>query len=519
MVLPGPTPLKFNAVSATSGTFTVYLDDIEDYGPGTSGNAPLTVQFTDLSTKMEDTAHTSWAWDFQNNGSIDSTEQNPLFIYMANGTYTVKMTATNAGGSDSETKTGYITVGTVTPPPVANFTATPRTGTAPLAVQFNDTSTNSPTSWKWAFKNATVGWTQFSTVRNASYTFPAGTYDINHTATNTAGSDDEIKTGYITVSTATLPPVSNFTATPRTGTAPLAVQFNDTSTNSPTSWKWAFKNATVGWTQFSTVRNASYTFPAGTYDINLTATNTAGSDDEIKTGYITVSTATLPPVSNFTATPKTGTAPLAVQFNDTSTNSPTSWKWAFKNATVGWTQFSTVRNASYTFPAGTYDINLTATNTAGSDDEIKTGYITVTTIPYIDVSISGSIDNWNFQTGVNEDTTAVDLTIDTNMNKWTVGSMDALTGSKPAGTAGKMAEYSGSAYVLSGTVLANTAQVKSGTGNYITLTGSNQAVQAGTATGITSYDIGIKQQIDQTDPALDGDHRYRIVITFTGAAA
>ena len=93
-------------------------------------------------------------------------------------------------GSDDEIKTGYITVGTVTPPPVANFTATPRTGTAPLTVQFNDTSTNTPTSWKWAYKNATSGWMQFNTTQNPKYTFPAGTYDINLTATNAGGSDD-----------------------------------------------------------------------------------------------------------------------------------------------------------------------------------------------------------------------------------------------------------------------------------------------------------------------------------------
>jgi PKD repeat protein len=427
----GTHTIKFNAVSTlSSSSFNVYLDDIEDFGPGTSGSAPLTIQFKDLSTKMEDTTHTSWAWDFQNDGSTDSTSQNPSFIYTANGAYTVKMTATNAGGSDSEIKTGYITVGTVTPPPVANFTATPRSGTAPLAVTFTDTSTNSPTSWKWAYKNATVGWTQFAT-----------------------------------------------TQTP------------------------------------------SYTFPVGTYDINLTATNAAGSDDEIKNGYITVNEAVSTPVANFTASPRSGTAPLAVTFTDTSTNTPTSWKWAYKNATVGWTQFSIVQNPSYTFAAGTYDINLTATNAAGSDDEIKTGYITVTSLPYIDVSISGSIDNWNFQTGINEDTTSVDLTIDTNMVKWSVGAMDALTGSKPAGTAGKMAEYSGSAYLPSGKILANAVQVKSGTGSYITLSGTDQPVQAGTAAGTISYDIGMKQVVADTDPALAGDNRYRIMITFTGAAA
>jgi parallel beta-helix repeat protein len=69
-----------------------------------SGTAPLTVQFTDESTNTP----TSWAWDFDNDGTVDSTVQNPTYIYAA-GTYTVKLTATNGFGSDDEVKTSYIT--------------------------------------------------------------------------------------------------------------------------------------------------------------------------------------------------------------------------------------------------------------------------------------------------------------------------------------------------------------------------------------------------------------------------
>jgi len=71
-----------------------------------SGNAPLTVTFTDASTGTP----TSWAWDFQNDGTVDSTEENPSHVYDTAGTYTVNLTVTNAGGSDSEVKTDYITV-------------------------------------------------------------------------------------------------------------------------------------------------------------------------------------------------------------------------------------------------------------------------------------------------------------------------------------------------------------------------------------------------------------------------
>ena len=66
-----------------------------------SGTAPLTVNFTDTSTGNPET----WAWDFQNDGTVDSTTQNPSFIYTTPNTYTAKLTVTNSAGSSSATKT------------------------------------------------------------------------------------------------------------------------------------------------------------------------------------------------------------------------------------------------------------------------------------------------------------------------------------------------------------------------------------------------------------------------------
>ncbi|HOS82819.1 MAG TPA: DUF3344 domain-containing protein, partial [Methanolinea sp.] len=70
----------------------------------TSGNSPLEVSFTDQSTGTI----TSWAWDFDSDGTVDSTDQNPVHTYQTAGTYTVTLTVTGAGGSDSEVKTSYI---------------------------------------------------------------------------------------------------------------------------------------------------------------------------------------------------------------------------------------------------------------------------------------------------------------------------------------------------------------------------------------------------------------------------
>jgi PKD repeat protein len=80
-------------------------------------------------------------------------------------------------------------------------------------------------------------------------------------------------------------PVANFSATPRSGSAPLAVTFTDTSTNAPTAWAWTFGDGAT-----SAQQHPSHTYTAaGSYTVTLTATNADGSDGETKSGYITVS--------------------------------------------------------------------------------------------------------------------------------------------------------------------------------------------------------------------------------------
>lgn len=81
------------------------------------------------------------------------------------------------------------------PPPVANFTATPLSGTAPLFVTFTDTSTNTPNAWDWDFGDGGS-----SVSQNPTYTFTTpGDFDISLLASNTGGSDSEVKTGYVSV--------------------------------------------------------------------------------------------------------------------------------------------------------------------------------------------------------------------------------------------------------------------------------------------------------------------------------
>jgi trimeric autotransporter adhesin len=84
--------------------------------------------------------------------------------------------------------------------------------------------------------------------------------------------------------------VAEFSGSPTSGAAPLAVGFSDRSTGAPTSWSWDFGDGTG-----SSAQNPSHTYSTpGTYTVTLTATNAAGSDSETKTGYITVARSTAP---------------------------------------------------------------------------------------------------------------------------------------------------------------------------------------------------------------------------------
>ena len=78
-------------------------------GTPTSGAAPLSVFFTDISIGYPET----WQWDF-GDSSPNSTLQNPNHTYSNAGNYTVTLTASNAYGNSSLQKTDYIYV---TPPP------------------------------------------------------------------------------------------------------------------------------------------------------------------------------------------------------------------------------------------------------------------------------------------------------------------------------------------------------------------------------------------------------------------
>jgi len=360
-----------------AGTYTVKLTATNSYGSSTaslsihassvtapvadfssnvtSGSSPLSVQFTDLSTN----GPTAWEWDFNSDGTIDSTEQNPICVYTSQGTYSVTLNAINGTAAGSKTKSNFITVGNSL---LASFTTSPAEGSVPLTVQFNDTSSGNATSWIWDFGDGNTSASQSP----PHIYFSPGNYTVKLTVTNAFGSNTSAPS-YVNVSSL-IAPVPDFTSNVTSGQVPLTIQFNDTSAGGPTAWEWDFNSdGTID----STEQNPVYQFTTnGSYTVTLRAGNGTAWGNITKSDYIMVGDGVH---ASFTVSTRSGGVPLTVQFNDTSTGNVTSWLWDFGDSNT-----STEQNPSHEYSeTGSYSITLNVSNAYG--------YSTVTWNDYIQV--------------------------------------------------------------------------------------------------------------------------------------
>jgi PKD repeat protein len=343
------TNMMVTFLDETSGVIVDFTADV------TRGAAPLTVQFTDESSGNP----TSWSWDFDNDGNVDSTEQNPTHVFTTAGSYSVRLVARNTNTNGTKTSADLVrALGPVVP----SFTTSTVGGPAPLSVTFTDTSTEEPTSWAWDFDNdGTVD----STVQNPTYVYTTpGTYTVKLVATNEAGSATTTETDLITVYTQV---VADFSGTPLAGLIPLQVDFTDLTTGDVTSWAWDFDNDSI---IDSTAQNPSFVYSTpGNYTVVLTASGLGGTDTETKVAYVAVAG---PVVADFSASATREYNTTSIQFTDLSTGTISTWAWDFDND--GNTD-STAQNPTHTFSTpGTYSIKLTVSGAGGTDFELKSNY-------------------------------------------------------------------------------------------------------------------------------------------------
>jgi PKD repeat protein len=300
------------------------------------------VQFVDASSGNP----TSWAWDFGD--GTTSTERNPLHVYSRSGFRKAVLTVTNGTVSKKVSRTLTVLPNTTE----ATFVFSPATPGPGQTVQFADTTSGNPTSWRWNFGDSGT-----STVKNPSHAFArAGSYTVSLTTTEGSSTKQGSKT--LTIAGMSVL-TSSFTYSPASPTVGQAIQFTDTSTGTPTSWSWNFGDGGT-----STSQHPGHTYSAaGTKTVTLTVANGSGSNTSTQTVTVGVALA-----ASFTYSPASPAVGQAIQFTDTSTGIPTSWSWNFGDGGT-----STSQNPSHTYTtAGAKTVTLTVTNNSGSNTASRT---------------------------------------------------------------------------------------------------------------------------------------------------
>jgi PKD repeat protein len=388
--------IQYTAAKLRAATFGRGIWQSDLYSPGTA--LPVAdfaasrtnictgdcISFTDLSTGSP----TSWSWTFTGGTPSSSTLQNPASVcYNTPGTYAVTLVATNINGSNTMTKTAYITV----------------TGTTALPLVEGFQGTYVPAGWYLNNPDADAyTWVQSSAAGGFATSTMSAAIDNYSPATTTGGNIDELNTpkyNFSAIATATMTfdvAYARYNATYQDSLRVLVstncgatwtqvyakggftglqtAPDNSTSAFIPTAAQW--RTETVSLTPYAGQANVMVKFVARSgwgqwlYLDNVNITGTAGGS---------------PPVASFSGSPTTICAGQTVAFTDLSTNSPTSWAWTF---TGGTPSSSTIQNPTVTYNTpGSYSVTLTATNASGSSAPVTmTNYITVNAVPTVTVN-------------------------------------------------------------------------------------------------------------------------------------
>ena len=250
----------------------------------------------------------------------------------------------------------------------SSFTAIPTSGTAPLTVHFTDTTPGNPVKWQWGF-----GTGAYSTLQNPTYVYNNyGTYQVTLETTDSNSNTMTSSSFPMTITVNGIPfPPPTFTITPNSGTLPLTVQLTDTSSAPASCWAWSpFMSYNECWNSANPQypRNPTFTITENNYCHYesskgvIAVTYTAGNSSYDPTSASTTQNINvqLPPnpVSSFTATPSSGPAPVSVQFDDTSSNNPTTWIWNFGDGAG-----SNQQNPSHNYTiSGVYTVTMQASS-------------------------------------------------------------------------------------------------------------------------------------------------------------
>ena len=258
----------------------------------------------------------------------------------------------------SQTATATFAVVTL---PVASFAMIPSSGTgpAPLVVQFNDTSTGSPTSWWWSFGDDST-----SMLQNPSHTYrKTGTYKVKLTVTNAAGKSARERTITVYQPILRVFPVSGSAGTMVTVNGSSFSYDMKASPRVTLFFNGIEISRDIPMTRVGTLGSFTASFiipedtPPGSYSVR------AENLPDTAVAMFTVTNRA--PMARIDADPLSGKAPLSVHFNGSRSydedGAISSYGWNF-----GDTRSATGATADHTYTqSGEYRVILTVTDNQG----------------------------------------------------------------------------------------------------------------------------------------------------------
>ncbi len=317
----------------------------------TNGCAPLTVQFTNMSSQNSE----SYEWTFEGGAPATSTEENPTIVFNNNGVYDVSLKVTNSVSSNTKTEVDLVEAyGS----PVPDFA----TSSNELDVTFTYTG-GTATNVDWDFGDGQNGTGNIVTHTYASQ----GDYVIKVTATNNCG-EESIERD---ISVASLP-TAMFNSYPSEGCALLEVKFNNLST-SANSILWKFEGGNPASVLNDNAPTVSYAV-GGEFDVTLIAYGDNGNDTMFTESAIIVDDG---PKVDFSFEKNGG----KVTFTSQCSNDANKFSWDFGDGSIVAEEENPVHQYSST---GTYTVTLYANNDCGQQIESKQLSVQVSGISEID---------------------------------------------------------------------------------------------------------------------------------------
>lgn len=349
----------------------------------TSGNTPLSVNFSSSGSYDPDGSITSYYWTFGDGGT--SSSSNPSHTYNNPGTYTATLTVTD---NDDLTDTDSVTI-KVEPPPnhpptiVLDFPNGGEVLSGTVGIQYHgrdddrdslevtiQLSDNGGSSWQTIKSSLHSTFPDFteSNLPWDTTTVPDGdNYRMRAIADDGNGGTDTDTSGIFEIrNRRNEPPQADFDWTPSSPKEGEEVSFNDRSDDPDgyiDSWHWDFGDGST-----STSQNPRHTYSsAGNYEVCLRVTDNEGASDTACKN-ISIGRQIQPPTADFSWEPSNPKAGEAVHFHDESRDPDgyiASWSWDFGDGGS-----SSSQNPTHTYSSsGSYQICLTATDNDGASDE------------------------------------------------------------------------------------------------------------------------------------------------------